>query len=256
MSAFSLSNLFRNTPAAPAPAPQQQNPVAPGASLNLANPNQPNPQQPQTQSQTQNSSNSPLDEFAKLWETKPEDGKNASQDPFAAPLFSASPDKIREAASQIDFMQQIPQELMGRVLGGNDPQAIVEMMNQVVQNAVGTTMQLTAATVEQAGSKLGQRFNSAIPGRFKDLQIESTPAKNPVLSNPAAQPLLKFLRNQVKMTNPDYSPEQVNAEAERYLTTFGSSLMENDPQVVEARQKAPASPDQQNWEAWIDKSSI
>lgn len=161
--------------------------------------------------------NSQLEEFSSLWHTDPQKAATANADPWADPLFQVDPAKMRQAAGQIDFMSQVPQELVQKVMAGNDPHATIQLINAVGQAALATAMQVTTSTAEQVGSKVGQRFKTSMPKEFKNFQINHTPPKNPALSNPAIQPLLNMVKQQVKMNNPDFSPDQVNSMAEKYM---------------------------------------
>lgn len=240
---FNISNMFRNTqqtvsanPPAPAPAPAQPQ-GTPGSSMQQGG-----------MKQEEQEGGSPLDGFAKLWETDPTSGANPPSDPFSEPLFATDPNKIREAASQMDFISQLPQELMQKAMSGQDPQAFMQVINTVAQNSLATALQVATGTVEQAGSKIGKRFNDALPARFKDLQINSAAPANPVLNHPSVQPMLKMARQQIKMMNPDYTPEQVNKEAERYLSSFASALTDGDPNKPVAPKSAD---DETDWMSWV-----
>lgn len=245
---FSFANIFRPTqqvslspnsvqPPASPPQPQGQpgpNPGntagtqgpnnGPGSSMQQGSFNGPGTGGQQPQGTNTPPQSSPLDGFAELWKTNANPDSTGSGDPFTQPLFSTDPAKIREAASQIDFLQAVPQELMQKAMSGNDPQSFMQVMNAVAQNALATALQVSTQTVEQAGSKIGERFNKALPNRFKDLQITSAQPTNPVLSHPAVQPMLNMVRNQIKMANPDATPQQVNQMAEDYLSKFAGAL--------------------------------
>lgn len=236
---FNIANLFRNAPpqnAAPAPAPTA--------------PPSPTPAPPPEQ-------NSPLDAFKSMWQTDGKSGTAENPDPFSAPLFNSDPAKIREATSQMDFSRELPQELMSRVMAGNDPQAIVEMVNAVAQKALATSLQLATATTEQAGQRMGERFKTALPSQFRDLQIQNQRPSNPILDHPATKPLLDSVRQRLKLQNPDWQPQQIQAEAEKYFTDFAASLQEADPSQVAARKAAAAeSGEDMNWMEWAKTSAV
>ena len=240
-----ISNLFRPTqqvtqapqaPQAPAPQPASN---APGSSMEQGGAPKP--------------PDSPLDPFKDLWKNDPQSGGNQPpSDPFSAPLFSTDPEKIKQAAGQMDFISQVNPELVQKAMSGQDPQAFLQVMNSVAQSALATALQVGAGTVEQAGTKLGQRFNQAMPGKFRDLQINAAAPANPVLSHPAAAPFLNMAKNQIKMMNPDFTPQQVNAEAEKYMVSFASSLSKpiDDPTA-----RPPGSEGETDWDNWVNSSS-
>jgi hypothetical protein len=236
-SPFSFANIFRPTQQV-TQAPQQQ----------ATPPQQPGPAAPMQQGSFEPPKPvSPLDQFKDLWNTAPNADPNGSADPFTQPLFSSDPAKIREAASQIDFLQAVPQEVMQKAMSGNDPQAFMSVMNAVAQNALATALQVGTQTVEQAGTKLGERFNKALPTKFRDLQINAAPPSNPILSHPAAQPMVSMVKNQIKMTNPEATPDQVNKMAEDYLAGLASAL--SGPADGATANKEESSG--QNWMDWV-----
>lgn len=240
-----IGSLFRNfsgqqRPAAPAPgaapAAPAPPPGAPGSSLQAspaADPNKPN---------------SPLDPFKDMWKTAPVDPKAPPADPFSVPMFQTDPTKIQEAAGQVDFLGQIPPEMLQKAMAGNDPQAFLAVINAVGQKSLATALHLSTMTTEQAGQKIGQRFNTALPGRFKDLQVNAQQPTNPALSHPAAQPILEMARNQIKMMNPDFSPEQIQKEAESYLMGLTQAMTSNDPAMVQQQQANKHA--ETNWDSW------
>ncbi len=224
-----IASMFRNTqqvaavPAVPGNGNNSQPPGnnqptgKPGSSMEPNNGNNNNPGDPNAQPGNTGANNSPLDAFAGLWKNDPK-AVDPNADPFAAPLFNMDPTKVREAAGNIDFLSQVPQELMAKAMSGQDPQAFMQVINSVAQNALATSLQLGTATMEQAGTRIGQRFNSALPGRMKSFQVQNMASKNPVLSHPAVQPVLQSVREQIQRQNPDLSPQQIQEMAENYFT--------------------------------------
>lgn len=260
----SISNLFRNTqqvqltqpqgqPANNNPGQPQVQPTGkPGSTLdpNAGNGGQPGQGQPGQQQQTQNS---PLDGFKDLWKTDP-NANNANSDPFASPLFQTDPNKIREAAGKMDFLSQIPQEMLQKAMAGNDPQSFMQVMNAVAQNVLATSLQLGTATTEQAGSLMAKRFDAALPGRFKNFQLQSQAPTNPALSHPAVQPLLKSVREQISRQNPDLPAAEVTKMAEDYFSQMMTAVQQNDPNAP-PKQTAAEDGSDFNWAQWASTSS-
>jgi hypothetical protein len=220
--------------------PQQQQPQSQaGATLGQNNPNASVP------SEGQQAPSSPLDPFKDLWKTDPTKPTQPIADPFSQPLFNTDPAKIIEAAGKADFLSQVPPELMQKVMAGNDPQALTQLINSVAQQSLALSLQLSTATVEQAGTKMGERFNSSLPEKFKGMQLDGIKPTNPALQHPAAEPMLRNLRDQVRRQEPNLSPDEVNAKAEQYLSAFAAQLSQ------------PANPDgtagkkaEDNWDEW------
>lgn len=254
MAGFNFGSLFTNTPRVQVqqPAPQQQQPSQapqptgkPGSSLD---PNAGQQQQPGQTPQNQEA-NSPLDAFKSLWQDDPTK-QTQNADPFSSPLFNMDPGKVNEAIGQIDFVQQLNPELVQKAMSGQDPQAFLQVINEVGRKALATAVQLSTATAEQAGQKIGQRFNTAIPERFRDLQIKSQTPNNPLLSNPSVAPMLDAVRQRLKTQNPDWSPAQIQKQAEEYFSAFAAELQNSDPNTAAQRQATAAAGQEFNWDEW------
>lgn len=217
--AMPFANLFGRAPQQPQQM-QQQPAVQPNPqdrSMQINNPGaDPNNQQQST--------SSPLDSFKDLWSTPSNSNGDPNADPFASPLFQTDPAKIIEAAGKADFLSQMPAELMQRAMSGSDPQAFMDVINKVAQNSLALSLQLSTATVEQAGTRIGDRFKKATPGMVKDAQLSGLRSDNPVLQNPAAEPMLKMIRDRIRRNEPNLRPEEIQAKAEDYLVTFAKEL--------------------------------
>jgi organic radical activating enzyme len=234
----SLSSLFApKAPQAPA-APQPQQPTGvPGSTLQQPNPNSGDPQPPAP---------SPLEQYKDLWKTNDTQGQQPA-DPFAAPLFNTDMNKLRDAVQKTDFTAGVPQDVMQKVMQGGDPQSLMALINHVAQQSLSMSLQLNTTLQEQAGQTLGKRFSEAIPTKISEYQLKNQAPTNPILSNPAAEPMLQMARNQFRMQHPDKSPMEINQLAEQYLTDFATSL---------AGGKGPTSGDSneqkqgQDWAQW------
>lgn len=259
-----FGSLFRNTQqvqlapsqqqAPQQQAPQQQPQGTPGSTMQQKQPGQQQPgQQAQPGQQQPGQQSSPMDAFADLWKTDPNKTPNpASQDPWAEPLFATDPAKIRDAAGKMDFMSQIPPDLMQKAMSGQDPQAFMQVINAVAQSTLASALQIGTATTEHAGKQIGERFNKSLPGRFKDLQIEGTQPSDPRLQHPAVQPMLKFARNQVKSQNPDASPQEIQSQAEQYILAMMSGGDSGDGGGSSATGN---SQDNFNWGGWVQSQA-
>lgn len=248
--AFQFPNIFGTRPAA-APAPAApgapaapatgQPPTAPALSAGataapafagLNPPAAPAPVAPPEPPKN------PLDAFTKVWETP--DPSKTTPDPLAAPIFGADPAKLQEAARSIDFSKSVPPELMQRMMAGNDPAAIAEMMNLAVQQAVGLSAQLTAQTTEHGFSQYSKRLDQALPGRVSRVQLDQQSSSNPALQHPAAQPLVKMARDAMAASNPGKSPQEIAAMADAYLMQVGSEVFAHSEDGKQVQQRLGA----------------
>lgn len=211
-----FSGLFApRAPAAPAAPQAPQQPTGqPGSSLQQPNAGSGDPQAPAP---------SLLDQYKDLWKTPDSQGQ-PSADPFSAPLFNSDPAKLREAVSKTDFTAGVPPEVMQKVLQGGDPQALMQVINHVAQQGLSMSLQLGTGLTEQAGATLSQRFKAEMPKQIGEYQLKTQTPTNPILSNPAAEPMLQMARTQFRMLHPDKTPTEINGMAEKYLTDFAQSL--------------------------------
>lgn len=252
---FSIGNMFRPTQqVAPAPtqqpqpgqqAPTQQSQVGPANGANLPVPtNVPN-LNPAPDNQTQD--NSPLAPFAKMWETDPT--AKPPTDPWSQPILPSDPAQIQAAAKTMNMMQGVDPALMARATAGNDPAAFLEVMNAVSQNTLAMAAQLTTATVEKAGSTIRSRQDATLEEKFRDFTIRNLSTDNPVLNNPAVQPMLVMARQQIKQKNPGWSPQQVQDEAVKYLNSFASAMSGQTQQASQVTDQTGTP--EQDWSKFL-----
>lgn len=223
----SVANIFRPVQQV---TMQQQNPGA-AAPVPAPGTSQPTEQQPAN----------PLDNLTALWQNDPNAATNV--DPLSTPLFKTDPAAIQAAASKIDFLAHIPQDLMAKAMSGQDPAAFLQVLNGVAQKTLATATQLNAATQEQATTRNNERILNALPAKVKQIQLDAMLPDNPALQHPASQPLLQLVRSQLQMKNPNMSAEQINKRAEETLIGYASQIV------------APAPADKQktagtDWDTW------
>lgn len=188
-----------------------------------------------------------MDVMATLWQNDPKLAPPV--DPLTTPLFNTDPAKIAQAAGKMDFVSQIPQDLMTKAMSGTDPAAFMQVINQVAQRTLATATQLNAATVEQATSRNNERITSTLADRVKQIQLDNLSADNPVLQHPGSQPFLKMMRSQIQMKNPGMSPVEINKQAEQALVGFANQIVEPARQATVASQQA-ANGESQDWFNW------
>lgn len=184
-------------------------------------------QQPQAApSQQATGTESPFDKFADLWKTDP----NANQQ--TQPLLSVDPQKIQEAAAQINFANAIPKENFQKIAAGGEDavKAFMESMNLVAQTTFAHSALATSKIVEQTMAKAKERYDAEIPGMVKKLQVsESLRSENPVFNNPAVSPLISAMEAQFTQKFPNASAEEIKAMAKDYIATVATALSPQKP---------------------------
>lgn len=219
----------------PAPAPVQSAPTG------VANPGQP---LPGTQSTAQtapngtvpaqgqnfnvgnpdpNTQQSPLDTFKDVWQTP-------AVDPNAAPagmFANLDPKKLMESARQIDFAKSITPETLQKIQAGGPEavQALAEAMNSVTQNVYAQSALATTKIVEQALGKAKTDYEAQLPTLVKKFSTNETLLENnPLLSNPAIQPLVGALQEQLIRKNPNASSVEIRQQVQDYFAALGQSF--------------------------------
>ena len=244
-----IANMFRNTqqvtmtPASTTPMPHPP--------LSLQNPGAANivPAAGTSNPTIVQAASDPMAELSTLFQNDPT--KQLPIDPLAAPLFNTDPAKIAAAAARMDFTAQIAPDLMAKAMSGDDPAAFMQVINQVAQRTLATGMQLNATTLEHATTRNNERVLSTLPNRVKQIQLDSLRPENAMLQHEGAQPMLRLLKAQVAMKNPGMSAVDINAQAEKALLGFASSVSSTGNQAENnAGRGQNNSGEQQDWEAW------
>lgn len=228
---------------APAPTPQQMGapapaPRLPGSVLDLFSTqpqlqqapvqymqNTPGMQATQPQPQTPpQEPESPLAQFAKLFETSKEGQQAPAQVQLDAPLFAMDAAKLRESVSKQNFVGQIDPQLQARALQG-DAQALSQLLNAQAQNVFVHAAMLTQNMVEQGINTYNARLQGVLPTTFKSLATQDAlAAATPAAGHAAVQPLLQSLQSQILAANPNMPPHEVAQQLRNYLQAVGAAL--------------------------------
>jgi hypothetical protein len=243
-----IANMFRPVQQV-AMTPQPNTPNAPALAQNNPGAGAPPPPAGTSQPTIDQTPADPLAELQALWQTDPK--LTPEVDPLSTPLFKTDPAAIATAAGKIDFVGQLPPELLQKVMAGNDPQALVTLINAVAQRTLATSTQLTGQTIEQAAVRNNARIQQTLPNRVKQIQLDSLVPDNSALQHPASQPFLKMMRSQIAMNNPGMSAVDINSKAEAALSMFANAVTQ-PPEEVSRQREAAAGTD---WEGWANLGS-
>ena len=200
-------------PGQPLPGTQASQTTAPNGMVPVQDPNA-NPGNPGT-------SSSPLDAFKDIWQTP---ANQVAEQPLFANL---DPAKLMESARQVNFAKTLTPETMAKIQAGGPEasQAFMESMNQVAQQVYAQSAIATTKIVEQALSKTKQQYDAQLPSLVKKFSVgENLLAENPLLSNPAIQPLVGALQEQLLRKNPNASSAEIQDQVNQYLQALGTSF--------------------------------
>ena len=165
---------------------------------------------------------SPLAQFADVWKT-PDTPPGES----AAVFAGMDPTKVMESARRVDFSKAITEEQVSQIAQGGEGavKAFTQAMNSVAQTVYGQSALATAKMVEQALGKAQEQYDAKIPGLVKKLNAnESLAASNPMLQNPAVQPLVGALTEQLTRKNPNATSAEIQQQVTDYFAALGNSF--------------------------------
>lgn len=192
-------------------------------------------------------SGSQLDAFKDIFKLPTDDKGQPVQtaDPFAEPLLKLDPKALSEAARKANFTSGIDAELLKTAMSGQDPQAFMSVLNTVAQNGFLGAVHSLSGVVESSIRKNNERFESALPERIRQTQINQAQPKHPALSHPAAAPMVGALKHQIAATNPHLPPEKVAEMAENYFLSFATDVNSHNQQQQQATK--PKDPSEVDW---------
>jgi len=206
-----LSNIFSlGTSNNPAPAPVAA-PIPPALETVPANP--PTPIAP--------TDTSPLAAFSNVWETAP--AEKTPEGMFA----NLDPAKVMESAKKVNFTGGVTPEQMQAIVGGGEGaiKAFTESMNLVAQSVYAQSALATTKIVEQALGKAQASYDERIPGMVKKFSSsESILAANPLMTNPAIQPLVGALQEQLMRKNPNATSSEIQQQVSDYFAALGTTF--------------------------------
>lgn len=233
-------------------------PVAPAPTSVIANPTVPSSATPSPADAANKSTafgaggegdKSPLGNFDKLWQIDP----NKKAPESAVPTFNSDPAKMMELAGTADFTKHIDPELLARATKG-DGAAMMEVIQKSAQAGFAHSNLATTKIVETALTQLNEKYEKdVIPRILAAERVRNTVAEdNPIFTNPAAQPVVEMIRNQMMSQYPTATPEAIKTMVADYITGFSTIAVGQsgktivDPKVAAA--SAPKERASQDWE--------
>lgn len=194
---------------------QQQliNPTNPNPGTEVQNPLVPNQANPIAQPQGDKST---LDKFEKLWEV--DATKQPTPAPSMVPALSLDLGKLRESASKVDFVSQIPADLITKAMSG-DAAAFGQVINNAVQMGFAQSLAGAAEITKQSLTSAQTSLNTQIlPAAIRQQQINDAILEaNPAFGDPSVSPLLESLKTQFASKYPTAAPSEIASMAKEYL---------------------------------------
>lgn len=222
---------------------QQGTPVTPQGSqippnAGATDPN--NPTVPPGGNTTPTTPESPLKDFATIWEPN----VNAKPD---EPLFgNVDPNKLMEAARKTNFSGAITKDMMIKIQAGGQEgaEAFQQGMNAVAQTVFANSALATTKIVEQALEKQRKSFEEKLPGIIKQHAVsDSLRNENPIFNDPAVAPLIKAMEHQFAQKYPNATASELTQHAKTYIAGLGTVF---SPQTKEDTNKTQTA-DETDW---------
>lgn len=223
------------------PAQQPAQPVAPPGTQIPANAGATNPNNPTVPAGSGGAPESPLKEFAELWEPN----KDAKPD---EPLFgNVDPAKLMEAAKKTNFSGAVTKAQLEAIQkGGTEAaEAFQQSMNSVAQTVFANSALATTKIVEQALERQRTAFEAKLPGIIKQHTVsDSLRNENPIFSDPAVAPLVKAMEHQFAQKYPNATASELTQHAKTYIAGLGSVF---SPQAKEDTNKTTQATGETDW---------
>lgn len=223
---MSIMDMFRNAVAptanipAPAPAPvttvtttSEQAPVTQEQAQVL-----PVTQEPET----------PLAQFKDMWETKPieKDDQTQQTEPVAL-----NQEAVQKIVAKTDFSQVITPENMAAITAGGEDasKAFASAMNQVAQQVMVQATMVNNKLTEQAVAKAREDFSSSLPALLRQqASANHLNETNPLFSNPAVKPVIEATQAQLLSRHPNATHAEITKMTQDYIIAMGTEFAPKD----------------------------
>ena len=189
---------------------------------------------------------SPLDSFKDIWQTPANPNPDENQSLFA----NVDPQKLMESARKVNFSSTLTPENLQKIQSGGQEavQALTESLNSVAQTVYAQSALATTKIVEQALLKQQEKFDASLPTMVKKFSAnESLLSNNPLLSNPAIQPLVGALQEQLVRKNPNASTSEIQQQVVDYFAALGNTFAPK-PATPASQSKVR---DSEDWEKFL-----
>ncbi len=159
----------------------------------------------------------PLDVYAKMYEPK----EGAPQD--GPPSFNIDDKILNEVSSKMNFTSTLDPGLLSKAQSG-DAQAMIELIQQVGQKAYSAALKHGTALTDVHLNKRGDFEKAELSKSVKSTLTNQAISEIPNASHPVVKTELRRIAENLAKQNPDASPKEIVAEAQRYFTTVYSAI--------------------------------
>ena len=222
-----MAKLFGNEPQQ---QPAQSTPPQPGnLPANAGATDSQNPQVPpgtvDNSQQQQQQSDSPLADFATLWEpVTGDDGKPVNDQP-AIPQLKA--EDVQKIVAKADFSQAVTPDVIQAITEGGEgaQQALITALNAAVSQGVTQAIMVGNKLTETAVNQAIQASESKIPQLLRN-QATSDHMKNsnPIFKNPAVQPVIEATKAQLLQKFPNATAQEITEMTQNFIVAMGNEF--------------------------------
>lgn len=234
---MSVFDMFRKAPPQQQAAQQQPGQSEnPHVQNNPAVPNQSNTPEHNPTSQNPEPK-SPNAEFAELW-------KMEATQPNQAPNFRIDPEQLSKVTGNLDFTKSVSREDLAKIAAGGEEAvgALVNVLNSFGRDVFSTNAQFSSHMTEAGYNSAQQAIDRGLPTLVKKQFTQNELFQsNPKLREPALQPLVMAIQDQISKKYPNASPSEVNGMVDRYFNDHVSKAF-----VKEGTEAPQGQPSQVN----------
>jgi hypothetical protein len=213
--------MFQPKAATPSPAPTNNPAANPPPAMT------PDPAAPNAPAGSGDGPDTPtLQKYEKLFEPQKPDENAGAQNQ------GIDPQAIMQAAAKVDFRKAIPQEALAKIAAGGEDavEAFAMAMNAVAQQ----TYAQSAVTAAKLAEKLVQQAQDNAMGSMPEFMrrqraSEAILESNPGFANPAVQPLVNMVSEQLMQKFPKASPKEIQTMAMEHLSGMAALINPGKP---------------------------
>ena len=234
-------------PFAPTPAGGPVNPTVPGGGE--AKPDGSNPAFPATGT----GDKSPLDGFKELWSTDP----NAKPPSPLTPSMKVDPAALQATIAKIDYTKVIPADILQKMQAG-DGTAFMTALDLVAKANLQSSSQAAASMIEANTAKFAETFTQEhLPRMMREAAVRQAIEPNPVFENPAIQPLMLGVSQQMAQKFPNATPAQINDHVKEYMQGMAEALVTGSGATITKKtdttsgQRGPHGVEPADWQSFF-----
>lgn len=159
----------------------------------------------------------PLAAYGKLFE----ESKDAPEVP---PSFKLDPDLIGKTAASLNFMQEVPKELLQAAQSG-DTAALMQMMNFTAQKAYQAALAHSSHLTDKfVDSRSKFDMERSLAPRVKSELTQQALQSAPNYSNPVVKEKLNEEARRFQKAYPDATPQEIAKMAQQYIMDLAAAL--------------------------------